>query len=128
MKDFNFQDLRSAVSPLVFYVQPRLWNTLYVRTSARQMKSAIAAVADAYTPYTTSDAPFSYHFLDKRFENLYKSDMQVGVLFTVFASIAIFISCLGLFGLATYSTETRIKEMVTAQVYNYLIDYHYLIP
>lgn len=111
VKDFNFQDLRSAVSPLVFYVQPRLWNTLYVRTSAGQMKSAIAAVADAYRPYTTSDAPFSYHFLDKQFENLYKSDMRVGALFTVFASIAIFISCLGLLGLATYSAETRIKEM-----------------
>ncbi|UAY56468.1 ABC transporter permease [Arachidicoccus terrestris] len=111
VKDFNFQDLRSAVSPLVFYVQPKSWNTLYVRTSARQMKSAIAAVADAYTPYKTSDAPFSYHFLDKQFENLYKSDMRVGALFTTFASIAIFISCLGLFGLATYSTETRIKEM-----------------
>ena len=111
VQDFNFQSLKSAVSPLIMYVKPASRNTLYIRTSAKNTTAAIQAAATAYQPYKTNEAPFKYEFLDKQFEALYSSDLRVGVLFKSFASIAIFISCLGLFGLATYNAESRIKEI-----------------
>lgn len=111
VKDFNFQDLHATVSPLIFYVKPSSWHTFYIRADASQMKAAIAAAAAAFKPYKTADKPFAYQFLDKQFEHLYKSDRRTSALFTGFASIAVFIACLGLFGLATYSAEARIKEI-----------------
>ena len=56
-------------------------------------------------------APFSYNFLDKSFESLYKSEQRSGLLFNLFAGIAIFISCLGLFGLSTYTAQVKTKEI-----------------
>lgn len=111
VRDFNFQSLKSAISPLVMYVNPASRNTLYIRTSQRRMAAAIKAAEAAYQPYKTNEQPFKYAFIDKQFEALYKADLRVGTLFTSFASIAIFISCLGLFGLATYNAEARIKEI-----------------
>jgi putative ABC transport system permease protein len=57
------------------------------------------------------DYPFTYAFLDEDFDKMYRADQRVGTLFDVFAIVAIIISCLGLFGLATYSAQIRIKEI-----------------
>ena len=56
-------------------------------------------------------ATYQYNFLDKSFEAHYKSEQHAGLLFNVFAGIAIFISCLGLFGLATYTAQAKVKEI-----------------
>ena len=72
--------------------------------------AAIKAVQLQYKKYA-SNAPFSYDFLDKTFESHYQSQQRTGTLFTTFAAIAIFISCLGLFGLATYTAQVKTKEI-----------------
>jgi ABC-type antimicrobial peptide transport system permease subunit len=110
VQDFNYQSLKEAVAPLIFF---RFWgdgNILYVRTTAAHAKQAIAATEKEYKKYA-GDTPFSYSFLDKNFEEQYKSEQRSSLLFNVFAGIAIFISCLGLFGLATYTAQVRIKEI-----------------
>lgn len=110
VQDFNFQSLKQSIAPLIFF---RFWgdgNILYVRTSADHAKAAIAAVEKQYKKYA-GDTPFSYNFLDKSFDEQYKSEQRSGLLFTVFAGIAIFISCLGLLGLATYTAQVRTKEI-----------------
>ena len=81
-----------------------------MRTTGSKSTQAIAAVEKQYKKYA-GDIPFSYHFLDKSFEAQYKSDERAGMLFNVFAGIAIFISCLGLFGLATYTAQVKTKEI-----------------
>ena len=58
-----------------------------------------------------NNAPFQYSFLDQRFDDLYQSEQKMSKIFTVFTSIAIFIACLGLLGLAAYTTEQRTKEI-----------------
>lgn len=58
-----------------------------------------------------ADFPFDYDFMDQLYDSMYKSDLRSGTLFSVFAGIAIFISCLGLFGLATYTAQVKIKEI-----------------
>lgn len=108
-KDFNFQSLKEKIGPLIFYSYGNK-NILYVRTTGEKAQQAIASVEKQYKKYA-GDVPFKYDFLDKNFEARYKSDEQAGTLFNVFAGIAIFISCLGLFGLATYTAEVKKKEI-----------------
>ncbi len=109
VKDFNFKSLKEKVSPLLFFSR---WkgNILFVRTMANNAPQAVTAVEKQYKKYA-GNVPFSYNFLDKSFEAQYKSDQRSGTLFNVFAGIAIFISCLGLFGLATYTAQVKTKEI-----------------
>jgi len=110
VKDFNFQSLKEKITPFIFYTFRNNRNILYVRTTANHAQKVIAAVEKQYKKYA-GDTPFSYHFLDKSFEEQYKTDQRAGTLFNVFAGIAIFISCLGLFGLATYTAQVKTKEI-----------------
>ncbi len=109
VKDFNFKSLKEKISPLLFFTR---WkgNILYVRTSANNAQQAVAAAEKQCKKYA-GNIPFSYNFLDKSFEAQYKFDQRAGTLFKVFSGIAIFISCLGLFGLATYTAQVKTKEI-----------------
>jgi predicted permease len=110
VKDFNFQSLKEKITPLIFFNYNGNKNILYVRTTGQGAQQAIASVKDQYKKYA-GEIPFSYTFLDKAFDAQYKTDQRSGILFKVFAGIAIFISCLGLFGLATYTAEVKRKEI-----------------
>ena len=110
LHDFNFQSLKEKISPLIFFNFWHSRNILYIRTNAADAQQAIAAAEKQYKKYAV-DVPFRYTFLDKSFEAQYKSDQRAGILFNVFAGIAIFISCLGLFGLATYTAQVKTKEI-----------------
>jgi ABC-type antimicrobial peptide transport system permease subunit len=110
LHDFNFQSLKEAISPLIFFNFWHYRNILYIRTTAAGAQQAIAAAEKQFKKYA-GDAPYKYNFLDKSFEAQYKSDQRAGTLFNVFAGIAIFISCLGLFGLATYTAQVKTKEI-----------------
>jgi len=110
VQDFNFQSLKEKIAPLIFFTNWNNKNILYVRTTAANAQQAIAAVRKQYKKYA-GDSPFSYYFLDKTFEAQYKSEQRAGTLFNAFAGIAIFISCLGLFGLATYTAQVKTKEI-----------------
>jgi len=109
VKDFNFKSLQDPVAPLIIRTSG-FKNILYVRTTGADAQAAIKAVELQYKKYA-SNAPFSYDFLDKTFESHYQSQQRTGTLFTTFAAIAIFISCLGLFGLATYTAQVKTKEI-----------------
>ena len=110
VQDFNFQSLKEKIAPLIFFTSGWTKNILYVRTTGGHAQEAVAAVEKQYKKYA-GNSPFSYNFLDKAFETQYKSEQRAGTLFHVFAGIAIFISCLGLFGLATYTAQVKTKEI-----------------
>ena len=109
IKDFNFKSLKDPIAPLVIRTSG-LKNILYVRTTGAGAQAAIKAVNLQYKKYA-HNVPFSYDFLDKTFESHYQSQQHAGTLFTTFAAIALFISCLGLFGLATYTAQVKTKEI-----------------
>ncbi|GAB4017218.1 ABC transporter permease [Spirosoma koreense] len=115
VKDFHFESMRQKIEPAVFYYDPNQMLALYVKTTGQDATKAVAAAERAYKQYTT-DYPFEYTFLDDAFNNLYKSEQQTGLLFNVFAAIAILISCLGLFGLATYTAQVRTREIGVRKV------------
>ena len=109
IKDFNFKSLKDPIAPFVIRTSG-LKNILYVRTTGAGAQAAVKAAELQYKKYA-NNAPFSYDFLDKTFESHYQSQQRAGTLFTTFAAIAIFISCLGLFGLVTYTAQVKTKEI-----------------
>lgn len=114
VKDFHFASLHERIGPLVFYygggTHVPTGYRMYVKTSGKDAQKAIDAATKIYARYN-GDHPFHYSFLDAELDRLYRTDQRTGRLFNYFAGIAIFISCLGLFGLATFATAQRVKEI-----------------
>ncbi len=111
LKDFHFKDMKTAIEPCILFMDPDWsWNTIYVKTTGAQAKQALAAVEKLWKQHN-ADYEFDYQFLDESFDALYKSDIRAGKLFNLFAGVAILLSCLGLFGLVTYTAETKVKEI-----------------
>ena len=110
VKDFHFSSMRKKIEPAVFmYNTSNGWD-MYIKTTGGDAQKAIVATQAIWKQYN-SNTPFNYTFLDESFSKLYKTEQQTGVLFNLFASIAIIISCLGLFGLATYSAQVKTREI-----------------
>ncbi len=108
LKDFHFQSLHSAVDPAFFWMGDT-WNVA-VRLEAGKEVATLAGVKEVYETFAPGFI-FEYEFLDKSYERLYKSERRVGTLSSYFAGFAVVISCLGLFGLAAFTAEKRIKEI-----------------
>ena len=110
VKDFHFASLKQKIEPAIFAYRPGNDWLMSVRTTGKDAPKAIAAVSKIWKQYNPA-FPFEYKFLDDDYNNLYKTDQRSGALFSAFAAIAILISCLGLFGLATYTAQVKIKEI-----------------
>lgn len=111
-KNFHFEGLREPIKAYSFEMQQGTYNYLVVQVNAntRQMQSALQSLAAAWKKLN-SDEPFEYYFLDKQFQQNYEVERRTGSLITTFTIIAIFISCLGLYGLALFTAEQKIKEI-----------------
>jgi predicted permease len=110
MKNFHTQSLHAPIDPLIIRLRPQEAYMVLVRAEAgktTQALSSLERVARKYNPAY----PFEYDFADQEFERQYKSETVIGELAKYFAFLAIFISCLGLFGLSAFTAEQRTKEM-----------------
>ncbi|WP_428654474.1 ABC transporter permease [Runella sp.] len=109
VKDYHHTGLQKAIDPIIFYPQN---NNAYftIRLTADRMPEKIAALDKLYKNYFTGN-PFDYFFVDENFNKLYVSEQQYSNIFTTASLWAIFIACLGLFGLATFTVESRTKEI-----------------
>lgn len=110
VKDFHFTSLHDKIKPAVFYYRPKGYGKMFVKTTGVQSTAAIAATEAEWKKYNAGYA-FDYRFLDDTYDMLYKSEARTGILFNIFAAFAVFISCLGLFGLTTYTAQVRTKEI-----------------
>ncbi|MCF6402095.1 ABC transporter permease [Chitinophaga filiformis] len=114
IKDFHYASLHEKIGPLVVHYRPVSYK-VYVKTKPGEMDKAVASAERLYKRYNAG-FPFRYTFIDDNLNKLYKLDRRTGILFNYFAGIAIFISCLGLFGLATFATGQRVKEIGVRKV------------
>jgi putative ABC transport system permease protein len=115
IKNYNFQGLQQEIKPLSICLDFSDCNFLSAKVGTHNLRATIAAIKakwDAIAPTRT----FSYFFLDEQFNKQYRSEVRFGRLFIYFAVLAIFISCLGLLGLASYSTVQRAKEVGVRRV------------
>lgn len=115
VKDFHFSTMRTRIRPAVFYSQPLNYGNVYIKTTGKDAPAVIAAAQNEWKKYN-ANYPFKYSFLDDNFNRLYASEQRTGLLFNIFAGMAIFISCLGLFGLAAYTAQVRTKEIGVRKV------------
>ena len=116
LKDFHFASMHETIEPLIIRLdENRQWGTMLVRTEKGKTKEALAGL-EKTSKMLNPKFPFTYGFSDLEFAKLYKSEQLVSKLSNYFAFLAIFISCLGLFGLATFAAGQRIKEIGVRKV------------
>jgi putative ABC transport system permease protein len=111
-KDFQTRKMQEGLKPLIFRLAPdkNNLNYLFVRTAKGKTAEALKTLETSLSRHNPA-FPFEYKFLDAEFEQMYTSEAIMVKLCNYFAAIAIFISCLGLFGLALFTAEQRTKEI-----------------
>jgi len=109
VKDFHFRSLHERISPLVMVLSPDA-GTLIVKLKTKDIAGLTATLKKRWTAFGAEE-PLSYSFLDERFNNTYSSEQNTGKILGIFAGLTIFVACLGLFGLATFTAEQRTKEI-----------------
>ncbi len=105
----NVNELNPA--PLIFYHFPNYANTLFIKLKPTQNTEAVLVKLASVFKKTDASTPFDYHFIDQDFERKFKQQKFVGALASIFGGLAIFISCLGLFGLSAFVAEQKRKEI-----------------
>lgn len=109
VQDFNFESLHSTISPLILHVIPDWYSFVSLRVEGN-IPEVVGRVETRWKELD-SEGPFEYAFMDQDFEKLYRAEKQTRTIVGLLASLAIFIACLGLFGLAAFIAEQRTKEI-----------------
>jgi ABC-type antimicrobial peptide transport system permease subunit len=115
VKDFYYKSLHEKIGPVVIKNVNDYNSTFLVKSSPGKTIEAQKAAKDVWNKFFSSE-PFAYKFLDEEFEKLYRSDHKTASLVWIFSGIAIFLSCLGLFGLAAFTAERRTREIGVRKV------------
>ncbi|MEI3800415.1 MULTISPECIES: ABC transporter permease [unclassified Chitinophaga] len=116
LKDFHFNSMHDAIEPLVIRLDEKpKWGTVLVRAAEGKTTPVLAGLA-AICKNLNPEFPFTYQFSDEEYTKLYKSEQMVSQLCNYFACLAVFISCLGLFGLAMFTAAQRTKEIGVRKV------------
>lgn len=112
LKDFHFRPLRVVIEPFIFRFRPdNPYFTLLVKTKAgASMPQTIADLSKRYSQYERN-SPISYGFVDQELDGQYRAEQRTGRIILYFSILSVFVSCLGLFGLATFTAESRTKEI-----------------
>lgn len=112
VKDFHYESLHELVKPCFIRLDNpgNIWHKMMVRIKSTDEAGTIAAIRHLYESYNPG-FPFEYNFLDEAYQKQYLTETRAGVLSRYFAGLAILISCLGLFGLATFTAQKRRKEI-----------------
>ena len=114
VEDYHYASLKDPIGPLV--ISPgRDRRLALIKLRTDHLQSAIANIKKAYADIA-SDYPFEYNFLNEKFDQLYKTEIKQGTVLSIFSIVAIFVACLGLFGLASYTAIKRTKEIGVRKV------------
>jgi len=111
VENFHSGSMHDPIKPLILYLNPNMdYGFALLRIEAGKTKQALAGLESIYKELNPN-FPFSYTFANEEFNKLYKSEQMIGELSDAFAFLAIFISCMGLLGLAMFTAEQRLKEI-----------------
>jgi len=110
VKDFNYKSLYDKVETTVLQIFPDAYWKVAVKMKSASAANTISHVKTAWNKFTP-EYPIEYNFLDENFEQMYRMEDKLKLLLGIFTMIAVFVGCLGLFGLAAYSAERRKKEV-----------------
>jgi putative ABC transport system permease protein len=110
LKDFNDRSFRNDLAPLLITTDRAMYNQVGIKLATTNMSATLPAVKKVFDQ-TFPDFVYEYKFLDDKLAGFYKQEEQLSALYKIFAAIAIFLSCLGLYGLASFMAVQRIKEV-----------------
>ncbi len=110
LKDFNDRSLHHAVAPLMITTNVTMYRQAAIKLATTDMASTMLSVKKIWEQ-TFPDYVYEYRFLDEKIENFYQQENQLAQLYKIFSAIALFLSCLGLYGLASFMAVQRIKEI-----------------
>jgi len=110
VKNYHFRSLRQEIDPLILIYNPRPCGVLFARLRSENIPKTIGYMENIWKEFAPGH-PFNYGFLDEAIDDLYRSEQRIGTILRYFSILAIFISCLGLFGLASFMAESRTKEI-----------------
>jgi len=111
LKDFHFASLHEEIQPMILRpFMERSWNYTSVKIRSDNIPRTLGLIESEWKTLTGGQ-PFNYSFLDSDFDRLYKSEQRTGRIFGIFGLLALFVACLGLFGLLSYTVERRTKEI-----------------
>ncbi|MEO5592762.1 MAG: ABC transporter permease [Chitinophagaceae bacterium] len=108
VKDFHFKSLHESITPLLMVLQPESGIIVKVRT--KDVAGLLSDMKKQWASYNIEE-PFSYAFMDELYNKTYAAEQKTGTILNIFAVLTIFVACMGLFGLATYTAEQRSKEI-----------------
>jgi len=110
LKDFHYESLHKVIQPLILDLRVLNRTYLCVRIRPENVAETIKYIEQTWLDFIPYK-PFEYYFFDESYDNLYKAEFRTGRLFSIFSVLSIFIACLGLFALASFTTERRIREI-----------------
>lgn len=114
VKDFHFASLHNEIDPLMIFPEDG-FSKLLINLTSTDVENALQSLEASWKKFFPS-IPFEYQFIDQQFDALYRAETQVGNIFTAFSILAIFVACLGLFGLSSYMVEQRTREIGVRKV------------
>lgn len=115
VKDFNFAGLQKPIDNFGFILAPWGLNYMIVRTNTAQVSRLLSSLENTWKTFNPEE-PFEYSFLDQDFQRNYETEQKMGTLISYFTTVAILIACLGLYGLAAFTAEQKIKEIGVRKV------------
>lgn len=115
VKNFHFNSLHHQVSPMVIFIDPDQANVMLVKMPAGNPSLHLATLEETWKALVPN-RPFNYKFVDQEYAQMYRSEQRVGEIFGLFSGIAIFIACMGLFGLVSYVALRRTREISIRKV------------
>ena len=110
VEDFHLQSIHEEIEPIVYIHYPIDFSDILIRISPENVPETITRIQEVWREVEPL-YPLAYTFLDEDFDNLYRAERQLGTVFAVFAFLAIFVACLGLLGLASFSIQQRTREI-----------------
>ncbi len=113
VKDFHFKSLHESITPLLMVSEKTYGLTIKVK--GKDVEGLLASLKNQWQKFNVEE-PFSYAFMDELFEKTYQSEQKISVILSIFSGLTIFVACLGLFGLATFTAEQRTKEIGVRKV------------
>ncbi|MBY0433906.1 MAG: ABC transporter permease [Cyclobacteriaceae bacterium] len=116
IEDFHFKHLHDKIDPLIMYTSPQYEGLfMAIKIKSSNLKEMVSAIENTWKA-TVPNYEFEYQFLDETFDKLFDQEKRLGQLFSIFSGLAIFVSCLGLFGLASFTMEQNKKSVAVRKV------------
>ncbi|MFK7847380.1 MAG: ABC transporter permease [Rhodothermales bacterium] len=115
MKDFHFLSFRHEIAPLALFIDESYFQRVLVKVRPAGMQTTIAFLGETMATFSHG-YPFEYHFLDDSYNQMYQTETRLGTLLNYFTFLALFIACLGLLGLATFTARQRTREIGVRKV------------